>query len=250
MGFKEFMQNFLYEESTDEKEEEQVEETAGHGQAQPAPIVQTVQPVQSVTPVQPVIEPQPVYDDPTLIDAQADALLSRETAADQGGSFLSRISESMDVNESEPEKPAPRHRTVPSRSAKPRRTGPKEEYSAVISPIFGNLPEEKKDHDALHDAINLPKPTEAIDMVEVISPMYGSPMRKASKSKAGARVKKAAPAMQEARSADLPATAQELEGLQETASPKDLADFLISGAPKARTTAHAKVDADKGSAKK
>lgn len=49
-----------------------------------------------------------------------------------------------------------------------------EEYQAVISPIFGNVEDDKKEFDKVHDAIKLPKPEEDFDMTKVISPMYGS----------------------------------------------------------------------------
>ncbi|UNT92551.1 hypothetical protein [Allobaculum sp. Allo2] len=48
------------------------------------------------------------------------------------------------------------------------------DYSAVLSPIFGNLPEDQKDVDAVHDAINLPEPQDHSDMIQIISPMYGT----------------------------------------------------------------------------
>ena len=48
------------------------------------------------------------------------------------------------------------------------------EYQAVISPIFGNLEDEKKEFDKVHDAIQLPKPDDDFSFVQVISPMYGN----------------------------------------------------------------------------
>ena len=48
------------------------------------------------------------------------------------------------------------------------------EYQAIISPIFGNLEDEKKEFDKVHDAIKLPKPEEDFTFVQVISPMYGN----------------------------------------------------------------------------
>ena len=48
------------------------------------------------------------------------------------------------------------------------------EYQAVISPIFGNMEDSQKQFDKVHDAIQLPKPENDTDLVEIISPMYGN----------------------------------------------------------------------------
>ena len=55
-----------------------------------------------------------------------------------------------------------------------KRTQPDEEYSAVISPIFGNTNEEEKDYKKIHNAINLEKPVDDPEFVQVISPMFGN----------------------------------------------------------------------------
>ena len=62
------------------------------------------------------------------------------------------------------------------RSKLNQRAGKQEngDYQAVISPIFGNLEDEKKEFDKVHDAIQLPKPDEDFTFVQVISPMYGN----------------------------------------------------------------------------
>lgn len=73
------------------------------------------------------------------------------------------------------------------------------EYQAVISPIFGNLEDENKEFDKVHDAIQLTKPEEA-DLIRVISPMYGNdlPEPKPAKSIPEYKVKK-----EESQSLDL-----------------------------------------------
>ena len=55
-----------------------------------------------------------------------------------------------------------------------RRVNEDLEYSPVISPIFGNTKDEKKQFDKVHDAINLQKPEDDFTYVQVISPMYGN----------------------------------------------------------------------------
>lgn len=49
-----------------------------------------------------------------------------------------------------------------------------EDYQAVISPIFGNVEDDKKEYDKIHDAVSLPKPDESFAMTKVISPMFGN----------------------------------------------------------------------------
>ncbi len=59
---------------------------------------------------------------------------------------------------------------------KQRRVTEDLDYSPVISPIFGNTSDDKKQFEKVHDAINLQKPTEDFSFVQVISPMYGDKM--------------------------------------------------------------------------
>ncbi len=49
-----------------------------------------------------------------------------------------------------------------------------DEYQAVISPIFGNIEDEDKEYEKVHNAVELPKPEEGFSMTTVISPMFGS----------------------------------------------------------------------------
>lgn len=57
---------------------------------------------------------------------------------------------------------------------KTRRVQEDLEYSPVISPIFGNTKDEKKQFEKVHDAINLQKPADDFTFTQVISPMYGN----------------------------------------------------------------------------
>lgn len=63
----------------------------------------------------------------------------------------------------------PMRRTVNNRQP----VQPRQEYSTVISPIFGNMAEEEKNPRAIHDAVNLSKPAEPGGISQIISPMYG-----------------------------------------------------------------------------
>ena len=55
-----------------------------------------------------------------------------------------------------------------------QRTQPEEEYSAVLSPIFGNAQDNEKDYRKVHNAVNLEKPVDDPEFVQVISPMFGN----------------------------------------------------------------------------
>jgi hypothetical protein len=62
-----------------------------------------------------------------------------------------------------------------SKTQKPvRRPQVEEEYTQVISTIFGNMEESEKQPAKVHDAIVLPKPAESDSFTKIISPMYGN----------------------------------------------------------------------------
>lgn len=147
----------LDEELEDEELEEQEEVVEP---AQLAPIEEVVQPVQvqpqvTQVPVQPV-QVQPVAPQPR---SESFADLSID-----------------DVNSPEADIMRPRPYKYDRRKLKKvgQRTQPEEEYSAVLSPIFGNTSDEEKDYRKIHNAINLEKPVDDPDFVQVISPMFGS----------------------------------------------------------------------------
>jgi hypothetical protein len=181
---RDMMRNFLYENVEDEPETEE-EETAApepvkqpEVQPQPAPAPVQAAPVQPVQPVQeevkPVEEVVQVQEETTFYEQMQSLDAAHAQAKAQ-------------------EKPARRKAaTRVKRSTKPQKQSKQIEYQAVLSPIFGNMDDSKKDKSAIHDAINLPKPDASFDMVKVISPMYGS--RKQEAAAAVQEVKKAAPA--------------------------------------------------------
>lgn len=53
------------------------------------------------------------------------------------------------------------------------RTSEDLDYKPIISPIFGDIQEENKQFEKVHDAIKLQKPQDDTSFVEIISPMYG-----------------------------------------------------------------------------
>lgn len=59
-------------------------------------------------------------------------------------------------------------------SSAPKPRTDRSEYQAVISPIFGNVHDEEKEFDKVHDAINLPHDTVSSSLTGVISPIFGT----------------------------------------------------------------------------
>ena len=59
------------------------------------------------------------------------------------------------------------------KSVKVRRVAEDLDYQPVISPIFGNVEDSKKEFDKVHDAITLNKPEDE-DFSKILSPMYGT----------------------------------------------------------------------------
>ena len=59
------------------------------------------------------------------------------------------------------------------KSVKVRRVAEDLDYRPVISPIFGNVEDSKKEFDKVHDAITLNKPEDE-DFSKILSPMYGT----------------------------------------------------------------------------
>lgn len=242
MGLKDMMKSFLYENVEEDDFDTDEEPAAASQPASAAASAPAATPVQSapVQPAQPVMPAEAVMQplDQGAVMEQTDAFLQEESTAQADGSFLSRLDDSMNAQETQPE-PAKKSRTLPSRTAARKgRQGIREEYSAVLSPIFGNLPDDKKDHAAIHDAINLPRPTEALDMVEIISPMYGVDPQASKKNGITKRVKKAAPSKDHQEGQPAPQQAEPSAALETAAldgqadqesKPANLADYLTQG---------------------
>ena len=56
-----------------------------------------------------------------------------------------------------------------------RNTIIRQDYSSIISPIYGDVKEDQKDATLVHDAFNLTKPVDASEMTTIISPIFGAP---------------------------------------------------------------------------
>ncbi len=230
MGFKDMMKNFLYESvEDDELEEEEPVSSAPAPKAQPAP-QPAAQPVAAPA-MHPAQEVEAVEQ-----TSPVDRYLINQDQQQASGSFLSDIEDVVLADQ----QPAPRAKkgVRPARAAKhaaPARQNPRMDYSAVISPIYGNMSNAEKDVTKVHDAINLPKPEDSLDMVEVISPMYGSskPAPQPRKLQNPAKEMKAAPS-KDARDLE-PIMVQE-----ELPAPADLGDFLTGTTGKNKNNSNPK----------
>lgn len=80
----------------------------------------------------------------------------------------------MDSISKEEVKPKPKaYKYDRHKAVKVRRVAEDLEYQAVISPIFGNVEDSKKEFDKVHDAITLSKP-EDLEVNQILSPMFGT----------------------------------------------------------------------------
>lgn len=192
MGFKDVMKSFLYETVEDDEFEEEEE-------------VSTQQPI-STTPastIQPEVEPQPVNEMPATmpepnVPAQPELYVEPQVVAQpQSGQFLNAIEDVVEVAEKEK---ANRFKGVRAQVNRANRNVVvRQDYTSIISPIYGDVSEDQKDATLVHDAINLTKPIDSSEMTTIISPIFGATQAPKAQKKAKSNVvkvdskKKAAP---------------------------------------------------------
>ena len=167
MAIKDFMHALFKEEVEEETEELAVREPEHQEQEPPTTVVteteyeesKAAQPERQPEP-QPYIAPEPVME------------IVRETPQ-------SSIFAGLDVSEIE-KAPAGSRQSGSSRPAykfdrsKLSKATVTDDYQAVISPIFGNIEDEDKEYEKVHNAVELPRPEEGFSMTTVISPMFGN----------------------------------------------------------------------------
>lgn len=183
---KDFMRALLYEDvDVDDKDELEEEETRIET-AMPDPVKITF-PDEEPAPAPAAVE-QPVVSAPVeeVVVEQIEETVPVEAAPAEPEKTTSIFDglDAADVSRPAPEKAQPRAKAKTSKPyrydrSKHDRAGrytPRSEagYQAVISPIFGNVADSKKQYDRIHDAINLPKPDKSFEMTKIISPMYGN----------------------------------------------------------------------------
>lgn len=146
-----------FEEEFDEVEELEEEPFVQEQEQIPTmDVVQPVQPTMVQTPIQPTVQ---TVAQPSVVHSESFADLSIDDITSPEADIL---------------RPRPYKYDRKKLNKIGKRTQPDEEYSAVISPIFGNTNEEEKDYKKIHNAINLEKPVDDPEFVQVISPMFGN----------------------------------------------------------------------------
>lgn len=161
--FKDLMQAIFTEEVEPEETETEVEEERS---VQQEPQV--------------VKQEKPTFVEPTI---SLDTTTIQEPEIAQFGQATEKIEEThsslftgLDVDSIASEEPKPRKKPYHfdrSKTMKIRRSQEDLEYKPIISPIFGNMEEDKKDNSKVHNAIDLHKPDQPEDYMTVLSPMYG-----------------------------------------------------------------------------
>lgn len=160
--FKDLMQAIFTEEVEPEEEVNepvQKEET-------PVSNVQVQQPQEST-----FVEPQ-IHLEPQTEDVQIASFGQIPASTEPKNTIFT----GLDVDSVASEEPRPRKKMYHfdrSKTKKVRRTQEDLEYTPIISPIFGNMEESKKDTSKVHNAIDLSKPEQLEDYMTVLSPMYG-----------------------------------------------------------------------------
>ncbi|WP_067556282.1 hypothetical protein [Faecalibaculum rodentium] len=168
MAIKDFM-HALFKEEVDEETEE-LTAAPEQGELEPPTTVVTETEYEEIKAAQPPRE-QPVQQFAAPEPAAAAA-----SAADTGPAS---IFAGLDMSEIE-KGPAGQRPAASSRQvykfdrSKLSKVSATDEYQAVISPIFGNIEDEDKEYEKVHNAVELPKPEEGFSMTTVISPMFGS----------------------------------------------------------------------------
>ena len=154
----------------DDEEQEVVEEPTKEEEITPVPEV-VEQPV-----VQEEVKPQPVSS--SIEDNPENFMDSPifEKAIIQHKEKKSTIFKGLDVDSIAQEETKPKQKAYKydrHKSVKVRRVAEDLDYQPVISPIFGNVEDDKKEFDKVHDAISLQKPEDE-DFSQILSPMYGT----------------------------------------------------------------------------
>ena len=135
---------------------------------------------EEITPVPEVVKPQPVFEQAaSSIEENPENFMDSpifEKAIIQLEPKKSTIFQGLDVDSIAKEETKPKQKAYKydrHKSVKVRRVAEDLDYQPVISPIFGNVEDSKKEFDKVHDAITLNKPEDE-DFSKILSPMYGT----------------------------------------------------------------------------
>lgn len=169
---KKFM-NAIFEEDLEDEEVEETKEEIIEKEPEKA-VVEEEKPV--VQP-EPIVE-QPVQDVLSMVAKEENIENSPifEKAVLQPASKKENIFTGLDVDSITSEETKPKRSVYKydrHKSVKVRRVAEDLDYQPVISPIFGNMEDSKKEIEKVHDAINLPK-SDDIEINQILSPMFGT----------------------------------------------------------------------------
>ena len=171
------------EDDEDEVVEEPVKEEKVQKEVKPEPVVEQPKEVVKQEPVkEEVIQPEPVVASaPKSVQTDSTNYMDSpifEKAIIQSKPKKTTIFQGLDVDsvtreEVKPQKKQKEYKYDRHKSVKVRRVAEDLDYQPVISPIFGNVEDSKKEFDKVHDAISLQKPEDE-DFSQILSPMYGT----------------------------------------------------------------------------
>ena len=147
------------EEPVEKKEETKLEEE------KPQPTMEKAEPILTQAKTNIEKDPENFMDSPIF-----------EKAIIQPKPKKTNIFQGLDVDSVSREESKPKQKVYKydrHKSVKVRRVAEDLDYQPVISPIFGNVEDEKKEFDKVHDAISLQKPDDE-DFGQILSPMFGT----------------------------------------------------------------------------
>lgn len=187
---KDLMHAIFNEDVEEDDEDEVVEEPVKEEKVQkvqkevkPEPVVEQPKEVVKQEPVkEEVIQPEPVVASaPKSVQTDSTNYMDSpifEKAIIQSKPKKTTIFQGLDVDsvtreEVKPQKKQKEYKYDRHKSVKVRRVAEDLDYQPVISPIFGNVEDSKKEFDKVHDAISLQKPEDE-DFSQILSPMFGT----------------------------------------------------------------------------
>ena len=157
-------------------EEEVVEEPAKQEEGTPEPVVAQPQVLED----EEVVKPEPILKEAaSSIETDPENFMNSpifEKAIIQPKPKKTTIFQGLDIDSIAQEEAKPKQKVYKydrHKSVKVRRVAEDLDYQPVLSPIFGNVEDSKKEFDKVHDAITLNKPEDE-DFSKILSPMYGT----------------------------------------------------------------------------
>lgn len=157
-------------------EEEVVEEPAKQEEGTPEPVVAQPQVLED----EEVVKPEPILKEAvSSVETDPENFMNSpifEKAIIQPKPKKTTIFQGLDIDSIAQEEAKPKQKVYKydrHKSVKVRRVAEDLDYQPVLSPIFGNVEDSKKEFDKVHDAITLNKPEDE-DFSKILSPMYGT----------------------------------------------------------------------------